>query len=274
MGNQQRVPSSVIRLVCDSIIDNLGEKSLRLLFNQSGLQQYYSGGELPPSDDTPSATVDELSHLFATSIKIFGARGVKPILLRAGRGSLQHFRESNKTLSALAGAAFKVLPTDAKIKLVLSRSAKIGEELLHAPHSDLRQRRWLLCRDQRLPLLRRHPGRPGHLLLRAGLLWRGHALGHRRHLYGRGARVHRGRWQGLPLPHQPRASVDDTRREIQDRRPETRDTRCSCLRCLVVGRRCLSSVVGRSSVVYPRAASLISPSRFPSGSRRKAIHRS
>jgi hypothetical protein len=130
----QQVPSSVIRLVCDSIIDNLGEKSLRLLFNQSGLQKYYSGGELPPADDTPSATVEELSHLFATSIKIFGAKGVRPILLRAGRGSLQHFREHNKTLATLAGAAFKVLPTDAKIKLVLSRSAKIAEELLHAPH--------------------------------------------------------------------------------------------------------------------------------------------
>jgi hypothetical protein len=134
MASQQRVPSSVIRLVCDSIIDNLGEKSLRLLFNQSGLQKYYSGGELPPADDTPSATVEELSRLFATSISIFGAKGVRPILLRAGRSSLQHFREHNKTLATLAGAAFKVLPTDAKIKLVLSRSAKIAEELLHAPH--------------------------------------------------------------------------------------------------------------------------------------------
>ena len=134
MASQQQVPSSVIRLVCDSIIDNLGEKSLRLLFNQSGLQKYYSGGELPPADDTPSATVEELSHLFATSIRIFGAKGVRPILLRAGRSSLQHFREHNKTLATLAGAAFKVLPTDAKIKLVLSRSAKIAEELLHAPH--------------------------------------------------------------------------------------------------------------------------------------------
>ena len=134
MANQQQVPSSVIRLVCDSIIDNLGEKSLRLLFNQSGLQKYYTGGELPPADDTPSATVDELSHLFATSIRIFGAKGVKPILLRAGRGGLQHFRETNKTLATLAGAAFKVLPTDAKIKLVLARSAKIAEELLNAPH--------------------------------------------------------------------------------------------------------------------------------------------
>src|SRR5262245_52091803 len=134
MANQQQVPSQVIRQVCDSIIDNLGEKSLRLLFAQSGLQRFYSGGELPPDDDSPSATVDELSHLFATAFRIFGDRGVKPILLRAGRGSLQHFRESNKTLSTLAGAAFKVLPTDAKIKLVLSRSAKIAEELLHAPH--------------------------------------------------------------------------------------------------------------------------------------------
>ena len=134
MANQQQVPSQVIRQVCDSIIDNLGEKSLRLLFAQSGLQRFYSGGVLPPADDTPSATVDELSYLFATSFRIFGDRGVKPILLRAGRNSLKHFRETNKTLSTLAGAAFKVLPTDAKIKLVLSRSAKIAEELLHAPH--------------------------------------------------------------------------------------------------------------------------------------------
>ena len=134
MTNQQQVPSSVIRLVCDSIIDNLGEKSLRLLFNQSGLQRYYNGGELPPADDTPSATLGELSRLFATSMNIFGDKGMRPILLRAGRGSLQHFREHNKTLATLAGAAFKVLPTDAKIKLVLSRSAKIAEELLHAPH--------------------------------------------------------------------------------------------------------------------------------------------
>ncbi len=134
MANQQQVPSQVIRQVCDSIIDNLGEKSLRLLFAQSGLQRYYSGGALPPSDDSPSATVDELSHLFATAFRIFGDKGVKPILLRAGRNSLKHFRETNKTLSTLAGAAFKVLPTDAKIKLVLARSAKIAEELLHAPH--------------------------------------------------------------------------------------------------------------------------------------------
>ena len=135
MANDQQVPSLVLRHVCDSLIDNLGQKSLRLLFAQSGLQRYYSGGELPPADDTPSTTVDELSHLFATTFRIFGDKGVKPILLRAGRNSLKHFRETNKTLSALAGAAFKVLPTDAKIKLVLSRSAKIGEELLRTPHA-------------------------------------------------------------------------------------------------------------------------------------------
>jgi len=130
MANQQQVPSLVIRQFCDSVVDNLGEKSLRLLFVQSGLQHIYSGGELPPADDTPSATVEELSRLFATAFRIFGDRGVRPILLRAGRNSLKHFREHNKALSALAGAAFKVLPTDAKIKLVLSRSAKVAEELL------------------------------------------------------------------------------------------------------------------------------------------------
>lgn len=130
----QQVPAQVLRQVCDSVIDNLGERSLRLLFAQSGLQQYYNGGALPPDDDTPSLTIAELSHLFATAFRIFGERGMRPILLRAGRTSLKHFRETNKTLAALAGAAFKVLTTDAKIKLVLARSVKIAEELLHAPH--------------------------------------------------------------------------------------------------------------------------------------------
>jgi len=132
--SQQQLPSSVLRLVCDSIIENLGEKSLRMLFVQAGLQRYYQNGVLPPNDDTPSITVSELSHLFNIAFQIFGDRGIKPIFLRAGRSNMQHFREHNKTLSALAGAAFKVLPTDAKIKLVLSRSAKLAEELFQAPH--------------------------------------------------------------------------------------------------------------------------------------------
>ena len=130
----QQIPSQVLRQVCDSVVDNLGERSLRMLFAQAGLQQFYSGGALPPDDDTPSLTTAELSHLFAIAFRIFGDKGMRPILLRAGRTSLKHFRETNKGLAALAGAAFKLLPTDAKIKLVLSRSAKIAEELLHAPH--------------------------------------------------------------------------------------------------------------------------------------------
>lgn len=134
MVRDQQVPSLVLRQVCDSVIDNLGEKSLRMLCTQAGLQRYYSGGELPPADDTPSLTVDELSGLFAAAYRIFGDRGMRPILLRSGRSSAQHFRETNPMLIALAGAAFKVLPTDARIKLILTRSAKLAEEMLHAPH--------------------------------------------------------------------------------------------------------------------------------------------
>ena len=134
MAREQQVPSFAIRLVCDSVIGNLGPKSLHLLFAQAGLQQYYDGGELPPDDESPSATIDELSAIFTTSFQIFGDKGMKPILLRAGRDMLHYFRTHNKALAALAGAAFTVLPTDTKIKLVLSRSAKIGEEVLHSPH--------------------------------------------------------------------------------------------------------------------------------------------
>lgn len=130
---EQPIPSSILRLFCDSVIDNLGEKSLKLLFTQAGLQHAYNG-QLPPADDSPSITADELAKLLATGFRIFGDRGIKPILLRAGRNAALHFREHNRTLAALAGAAFKVLPADAKVKLVLSRSAKVSEEQLHMPH--------------------------------------------------------------------------------------------------------------------------------------------
>jgi hypothetical protein len=131
---EQRVPSSIIRAVADSITENLGEKSLRLLFRQSGLDQYYADGQLPPDDETPAATRAEFEKLFTVAFSIFGDRGIKPILLRAGRQGLHLFRQHNKTLSVLAGAAFKILPTDPKIKLVLSRSAKAAEEALYSPH--------------------------------------------------------------------------------------------------------------------------------------------
>jgi hypothetical protein len=131
---EQRVPSSIMRAVCDSIVENLGEKSLRLLFKQASLDAYYADGKLPPNDETPSATRDEFARLFTVGFQIFGDRGIKPILLRAGRQGLHLFREHNKTLALLAGAAFKVLPLDAKIKLVLSRSAKAAEDAIFAPH--------------------------------------------------------------------------------------------------------------------------------------------
>lgn len=133
MTREQPIPSSMLRLFCDSVIDNLGEKSLKLLFTQAGLQRAYSD-QLPPADDSPSISADELAKLLATGFTIFGDRGIKPILLRAGRNAALHFREHNRTLSALAGATFKLIPADAKVKLVLSRSAKMSEEQLHMPH--------------------------------------------------------------------------------------------------------------------------------------------
>ena len=134
MADEQRIPSNLLRIVCESIIENLGQRSLRLLFARAGIEGRYNDNELPPDDDSPSITVAQFGSLFDTAFQIFGDKGVKPILLRAGREGLHHLREHNKTLDVLAGAAFKILPADAKIKLLLGRIAKVGEEQLHVPH--------------------------------------------------------------------------------------------------------------------------------------------
>ncbi|KAB8143782.1 hypothetical protein F8S13_07695 [Chloroflexia bacterium SDU3-3] len=133
MTREQPIPSSMLRLFCDSVIDNLGEKTLRLLFTQAGLPHVY-GGQLPPIDDSPSITANQLAALMATGFRVLGDKGFRPILMRVGRSTASHFREHNRALAALAGAAFRLLPSEAKVKLVLSRTAKMSQEQLHMPH--------------------------------------------------------------------------------------------------------------------------------------------
>ena len=134
MTDEPRIPSHLLRILCESIIENLGQRSLRLLFARAGIEGRYKDDQLPPNDDTPSITTTQFGKVFNTAFEIFGDKGVKPILMRAGREGIHHLRQHNKTLDVLAGAAFKILPTDAKIKLLLGRIAKVGQEQLHVPH--------------------------------------------------------------------------------------------------------------------------------------------
>lgn len=134
MTEEPRIPSHLLRLVCESIIENLGQRSLRLLFARAGIEGRYKDDQLPPADDSPAITVEQFGSVFTNAFAIFGDKGIKPILLRVGREGIHYLRQHNKTLDVLAGAAFKILPTDAKIKLLLGRIAKVGEEQLHVPH--------------------------------------------------------------------------------------------------------------------------------------------
>jgi predicted hydrocarbon binding protein len=134
MTDEPRIPSHLLRALCESIIENLGQRSLRLLFARAGIEGRYKGDDLPPNDDTPSITPTQFGNVFTNAFEIFGDKGIKPILMRAGREGIHHLREHNKTLDVLAGAAFKILPHEAKVKLLLSRVARVGQEQLHVPH--------------------------------------------------------------------------------------------------------------------------------------------
>lgn len=134
MADEPRIPSHLLRIVCESIIENLGQRSLRLLFARAGIEGRYKDDQLPPDDDSPSITTDQFAKVFTNAFEIFGDKGIKPILMRVGREGIHHLREHNKALDVLAGAAFKILPTDAKAKLLLGRVAKVGNEQLHVPH--------------------------------------------------------------------------------------------------------------------------------------------
>lgn len=122
MAEEKRLPSMVLRSACDIVIDTMGENGLKLFLRKAGLERYI--GTLPPMDESPSITVEEYSNVIYTVYDLLGDRGAKAGFIRAGRNALGDLQKTRPVLFTAAGAAFKLMPSDMKIKIILEALAK------------------------------------------------------------------------------------------------------------------------------------------------------
>ena len=83
MEEEKRVPSLLLNILLAQVDETMGHRSLIMLLRQAGLDEYVD--QLPPMNETPSIAVADYSDLLANVHDLFGARGSRPIFLRAGR---------------------------------------------------------------------------------------------------------------------------------------------------------------------------------------------
>jgi predicted hydrocarbon binding protein len=129
---EKRIPSMLLNVVLSQVDEMMGRRSLIMLLRQAGLSEYVDC--VPPMDDTPSITVDQYSELLANIYDIFGARGARPIFLRAGRLGAAVLRRQRPAQFAVAGTALKLLPTTKRMQIVLERLAEQGSEMYGASY--------------------------------------------------------------------------------------------------------------------------------------------
>ena len=132
MEEEKRVPSLLLNILLAQVDETMGHRSLIMLLRQAGLDEYVD--QLPPMNETPSIAVADYSDLLANVHDLFGARGSRPIFLRAGRLGAAEMRRQRPAQLAVTGTALRFLPAATRMRLVLERLVQQGEDLYGNPH--------------------------------------------------------------------------------------------------------------------------------------------
>jgi predicted hydrocarbon binding protein len=120
-------PNKFGLITLKSLEDVMGKNGLNAILNLAGLNSYIEN--YPPDNLEKAFDFAELSSIGVALEEMYGPRGGRGLMLRAGRAT---FADALKYFGALAGAgdlAFKVLPLQAKMRIGLPAMAKIFSQV-------------------------------------------------------------------------------------------------------------------------------------------------
>jgi predicted hydrocarbon binding protein len=129
---EHRIPSSLARIVFQSVEEHIGENGLDMFLKRAGLEEYI-GRELP-DDDTPSIEMDKFKKGIGLVIELFGEKAAKPLLLRWGKLTFEYALKNRPTLFGLAGLVTTFMGEEGKTRFILKRVLKESENLYDVPH--------------------------------------------------------------------------------------------------------------------------------------------
>jgi len=113
--------NALMRQAILAIGDVMGERGLKIVLRQAGLERYVD--ELPPNSLEQGVITSEYAALNQAVQEFYGRAG-KGMLRRIGRASFRYGVEKQAALMGVAGTALKLMPQKARIKFILTQTAK------------------------------------------------------------------------------------------------------------------------------------------------------
>ena len=113
--------NALMRQAILAIGEVMGERGLKVVLRQAGLERYVD--ELPPNNLEQGVATSEYATLNQAVQEFYGRAG-KGMLQRIGRASFRYGVEEQAALMGVAGTALKLMPQKARIKFILTQTAK------------------------------------------------------------------------------------------------------------------------------------------------------
>ncbi len=135
------MPNAALYVLFRAIEEVMGEKGFRAMLNASGLQAYINNP--PPNNLDHDITFEDYARLQQAVEDFYGPRGARAILAQIGRVTFRYTLEQQPAILGLAGLALKLLPEQAKVKMILTRMQNASNERVNmTAHMDEDDEAW------------------------------------------------------------------------------------------------------------------------------------
>jgi predicted hydrocarbon binding protein len=119
---KQYIPNSMMYITLLTVKEIIGENGLNAILNFTGLNKYRDN--FPSNDDKLEVPGGEFATIIGGIIDIFGERGARPILYKAGRRGFQVALEKNPMVMGVMGMGLKLLSKRKRLERVFAAGAE------------------------------------------------------------------------------------------------------------------------------------------------------
>lgn len=109
----------------------MGKNGFYSVLNQGGLS--FLVGKYPPNNLDRESPMSLYGKIQQSIEDFYGPRGSRAILIRVGRALFRYSLNEQPALLGIASLGLKALPINTRMKLILNRIVKTGEEQLSMP---------------------------------------------------------------------------------------------------------------------------------------------
>lgn len=130
------LPAEAVQVALDAVAEILGISGIRSVLQHVGFEEYLTSDTVKV--DLP-VTFEQIGIVTEAFIDIYGERGARAILKRAGRIQFEKWREAYPSALNAANLALKTLPPNGRVKATLN-AVKFAAKHIVGVETDVQER--------------------------------------------------------------------------------------------------------------------------------------